>query len=268
MEHDNIVDIVPAKSISDTVDSEHDLPIDMEVDLIDVNLEEIPEGPVGLHKNPGVHNEVREGSKALHKNAEEQIFLDEDNIHAATCVTNCARETLDHFEAVANDQVQSDSGVKFSEVAGQSSMLSSQFETNFNLSAFGLSMGTSYAESSSKIGKLSEKIRHDVRQLGLLCAAGSAIEKGKLINVLIINQQLDRKKDKVIDSAELGVQKEAKKEREQVIKQYDDQLRELRDKFKKLKSEHVAANKAVLLKRKAYKLEKRTNRQQNPAIHC
>ncbi|KAJ6639596.1 hypothetical protein Bhyg_12343 [Pseudolycoriella hygida] len=75
-------------------------------------------------------------------------------------------------------------------------------------------------------------------------------------NMSINKEIAPRKKDKVIDSAELGVQEEAKKEREQVIKQYDDQLRELRDKFKKLKSEHMAANKAMLLKRKAYELEK------------
>lgn len=75
-------------------------------------------------------------------------------------------------------------------MAGPSNVWRSQDAINFNLSTFGLHMdtGTSNAASSSRMGTIVEKIRRDVRQLGLLCAA---TDKEKLINVLIINQQLD-----------------------------------------------------------------------------
>lgn len=56
------------------------------------------------------------------------------------------------------------------------------------MSTFGLSTEISRVENSSKIGKLVDTIRRDVKELGLLCAAG---DKEKLISVLVINQQLN-----------------------------------------------------------------------------
>lgn len=76
----------------------------------------------------------------------------------------------------------------FSELTGPNEFLKSQSETSFDLSAFGISAEAPNAENASKMGKLVEKIRRDVKQLGLLCAAS---HKEKLINILIINQQLN-----------------------------------------------------------------------------
>lgn len=56
------------------------------------------------------------------------------------------------------------------------------------MSAFGISSTEPQPEDESRIGKISDKIRRDVKQLGLLCAAS---DKSKLVNILIINQQLD-----------------------------------------------------------------------------
>lgn len=255
-------------------------------------------------------------------------------------------------------------------MAGQSDFFRSQSDTIFDLSTFGISMNTPNVENSTRIGILAGKIRRDVRQLGLLCAAS---DKEKLINVLIINQQLNiidpplielestetpeqprtiksvlkpptipqrvkpkrnmnlkisygvvtakevvqslvdreeadrqhaierekdniakierentmaaveeemknlrkllsnarsenvamnkeiaqKKKNKSIDSIELAREEAQKKERENGIKQYDDQLRKLRDKMKNLKSIHVATNKDVILKRKNFESQKK-----------
>lgn len=49
-------------------------------------------------------------------------------------------------------------------------------------------MERSGTQNECKIGKLADKIRRDVKQLGLLCAAR---DKEKLINILVINQQLN-----------------------------------------------------------------------------
>lgn len=78
--------------------------------------------------------------------------------------------------------------VKLSELAGHNEIFRSSFETSFSLGAFGLSTEESREQNASKIGKLVETIRRDVKQLGLLCAAS---DKEKLINVLVINQQLN-----------------------------------------------------------------------------
>lgn len=76
----------------------------------------------------------------------------------------------------------------FSELAGPIEFLKSQSQTTFDLTVFGIPSKSSDAENASKMGKLAEKIRRDVKQLGLLCAAS---DKEKLINILIINQQLN-----------------------------------------------------------------------------
>lgn len=259
--------------------------------------------------------------------------------------------------------------VKLSELAGHNEIFQS-FDSNFTLSAFGLSGEELQVENSSKIAKLADKIRRDLKQLGLVCAAG---DKAKLINILVINQQLNiidpppieqletepsseprsiksilkpptmpervkpkrnlnlkvaygvvtaeevvqcmfdreaadrqqeiqreqdeiaklerenvmkdvdeqlkevrnflsaaraenvamnketaqKKKNKTIEGSELALQEEAKEERENTIKLYDEQLRELREKMKSLKSIHVAKNKAVLLKRKNFEQQKK-----------
>lgn len=267
------------------------------------------------------------------------------------------------------DQVRDN--VKLSELAGHNEIFQSSFETNFSLRAFGLCEEALQVENSSKIGKLADKIRREVQQLGLLCAAG---DKEKLINVLVINQQLSiidpppvepplesepfleprsiksilkqptmpqrvkpkrnlnlkisygvvtaeeivqsifekeaadrlheiereqdeiakvkrentikdvdeqlkevrnflstaraenvavnketvqKKKNKTIEGSELALQEAAKDERETTIKLYDEQLRELKEKMKSLRSTHVAENKAVLLKRKNFELRKK-----------
>lgn len=259
--------------------------------------------------------------------------------------------------------------VKFSELAVRSGMFQSKFETNFNLSAFGLFAEPSDTQNAGKIQKLTDKIRRDVKQLGWLCAA---TDKEKLINVLVINQQLNiidspqvepleasvieprtiktilkpptmpqrvkpkknmnlkisygvmtakelvqsiyereaadrqqeiereeneiarherenelkevddqlkdvrkmlstlrsenatinkeitqKKKNKTIDVGDLELQEAEKNDREIVIKEHDDQLHELREKIKDLKSAHVAVNKAVALKRKNFEQEKK-----------
>lgn len=259
--------------------------------------------------------------------------------------------------------------VKFSELAVHSGIFQSKFETNFYLSTFGLDSEPLDTQNAGKIQKLTEKMRRDVKQLGLLCAA---TDKEKLINVLVINQQLNlidppqveildspeieprtiktilkppvmpqrvkpkrnmnlkisygvmtakelvqsvydretadrqqevereeseiakherekeikevddqlkdirrmlstlrtenatankeiaqKKKNKTIDVGDLELQEAAKNDREIVIREYDDQLHELREKMKDLKSVHVAANKAVALKRKNFEQEKK-----------
>lgn len=256
----------------------------------------------------------------------------------------------------------------FSELAGPNQLFKSQSTTRFDLSAFGISTSASTAENDSKMGKVADKIRRDVKQLGLLCAAS---DKEKLINILIINQQLNvidpppveenvsseesrtiksilkaptmpqrinkkrnmnlkvsygvvtakeivqsimdreaadhqhemereedeiaklareneiaavddelkfmrtliratrsevvalqkelvqKKKNKAIDSVDLELQEAAKHEKEVLIKEYDEQLRELREKMKNLKANNVEINKAVSLKRKTFELQKK-----------
>lgn len=52
-------------------------------------------------------------------------------------------------------------------------------------------------------------------------------------------------------------QETAKNERENQINIYDEQLRGFRDKLKDLRSIHIEANKAVLLKRKDFDLKRK-----------
>ncbi len=69
----------------------------------------------------------------------------------------------------------------FAELTGPNEFFKSQSGTQFDLRTFGISTEASNVENASRI-------RHDVKQLGLLCAAS---DKEKLINILIINQQLN-----------------------------------------------------------------------------
>lgn len=79
--------------------------------------------------------------------------------------------------------------VKFSELAVHDSTFQSKVDVNFNLSTFGLSTDTSATQiNAGKIQKLTEMVRRGVKQLGMLCAAS---DKEKLINILVINQQLN-----------------------------------------------------------------------------
>lgn len=80
--------------------------------------------------------------------------------------------------------------INFSALSGRErdGIFRSQIDTTFNLTAFGLTTETSVKQNGSKIAKLTDKIRRDVKELGLLCAAS---DKEKLLNVLIINQQLN-----------------------------------------------------------------------------
>lgn len=264
--------------------------------------------------------------------------------------------------------MRSSDTVKLSELSGQNAIFRSAFDANFSLSAFGVPSESSRVVNATKIGKLVDSIRRDVKHLGVLYAAS---DKEKLINVLVINQQLNiidppiveqpeqaqeprsiasilkpptmpqrvkqkrnlnlkisygvvtakevvqsviereaadrqhesereldeiakhqreneinevddqlkevrnylssiraenvainkeiaqKKKKKTIELDELAVQEAGKNERESQIKIFDDELRELREKLKELKSFHVAANKAVLLKRKNFELQKK-----------
>lgn len=67
-------------------------------------------------------------------------------------------------------------------------MFCSNFDTNYNLTTFGITPDTSSTSNGSKIKKLADKIRRDVKEMALLCATN---DKEKLVNVLIINQQLN-----------------------------------------------------------------------------
>lgn len=102
-------------------------------------------------------------------------------------------------------------------------------------------------ERENKIKEVDEELR-DVRKiLGTLRSENLAVNK----------EIAQKKKNKIIDCDELELQEAAKDDRENIIKQYDDELRELREIVKKLKSTHVAANKAVLLKRKTFEQQKK-----------
>lgn len=79
------------------------------------------------------------------------------------------------------------SHISFSELGGHKEMFRSKFDTNFDLTTFGVSSQPSNIRSEDKIAKLADKIRRDVNELALFCAANY---KEKLVNVLIINQQL------------------------------------------------------------------------------
>lgn len=89
--------------------------------------------------------------------------------------------------------------VTFSELVGSSDVLKSQGEVRFDLQAFGIHGNDQNGENDSKMGVLVDKIRRDVKQLGLLCAAS---DKSKLVNILIINQQLDVIDPPVVEEVE------------------------------------------------------------------
>lgn len=95
------------------------------------------------------------------------------------------------------EETNSSDPITFSSLNGRAGIFRSAFDTNFNFSTFGLTTSTPDKENldTSKASKLIGKIRSDVRNLGLLCAAN---DKEKLLNVLIINQQLN-----IIESAEV-----------------------------------------------------------------
>lgn len=62
----------------------------------------------------------------------------------------------------------------------------SNVDTQFDIADFGISDNIT-SHTQTKLSKLTQKIRRDVKELGLLCAA---TDKKKLVNILIINQQL------------------------------------------------------------------------------
>lgn len=78
--------------------------------------------------------------------------------------------------------------INLSQLSGNNQIFQSKFDTNFNLSTFGITTDTSSMTNGNKISKLADKIRRDVKEMALLCAAN---DKEKLLNVLIINQQLN-----------------------------------------------------------------------------
>lgn len=202
-------------------------------------------------------------------------------------------------------QQRSSDIVKLSELAGHNDIFRSDFEASFSLTAFGLPTESSHTENATKIGKLAESIRRDVKQLALLCAAN---DKGKLINVLVINQQLNIIDPPIIDQPEpaqeprsiasilkpstmpqrvkqksnlnlkisYGVvtakevvqnvidrQQESKREldviakhqRENEIKEVDEQLKGARNYLTTIRAENVAANKEIALKKKNKTIE-------------
>lgn len=339
------------------------------VELVDVDLEECPAGAFPSESSysfePFVVDTVEMNPR------EEQIEVGYMKPSSNGNLDQRVNVAISYFLFIPSDQVRpGDNSVKFSELTGNSGIFQSKFETNFNLSSFGLAMESSDTQiNAGKIQKLTEKIRRDVKQLGLVCAA---TDKEKLINVLVINQQLNfidppqveafepsvietrtiktilkpptmpqrvkpkrnmnlkisygvmtakelvqsvyereaadrqqdvereeneiakherenemkevdeqlrdirkklstlrtenatankeiaqKKKSKNIEVDDLDLQEAAKSDREFVIKELDDQLHELREKMKHLKSIHVAASKAVALKRKNFEQEKK-----------
>lgn len=78
--------------------------------------------------------------------------------------------------------------IKLSELNGHNEVFRSKFDTDFNLSTFGITSDTVSTQNGNKVTKIAEKIRRDLKELALLCAAN---DKEKLVNVLIINQQLN-----------------------------------------------------------------------------
>lgn len=88
--------------------------------------------------------------------------------------------------------------VTFEELSGRDKIFRSHVDTGFDMLDFGISdhLTLQSPQSQSKRSKLVQKIRRDVRELGLLCAA---TDKKKLVNVLIINQQLN-----AIDSPDMS----------------------------------------------------------------
>ncbi|XP_037043651.1 uncharacterized protein LOC119079698 [Bradysia coprophila] len=90
-----------------------------------------------------------------------------------------------------NESRLSNVAVTFSELSGRDRIFRSNVDTDFDMFDFGISdqIPTSQSlQNQSKLTKLTQKIRRDIRELGLLCAA---TDKKKLINILVINQQLN-----------------------------------------------------------------------------
>lgn len=347
------------------------------VELMDVDVDEIPDGPVSSYQQEinQCHQRTEIASGCIEPSSVHQVPNEKVNVTQSQPIVNGKLTKKGFLLSLqsfffSSDQVPVDK-VKLSDIAGQRDWFRSQGETHISLSSFGLSNVTMTGESSSRKAKLVEKIRRDVKQLGLLCAAGSESDKEQLVNVLIINQQLNiidpppvdelepsdeprtiksilkpptvpqrvkpkrnmnlkisygvvtaeevvqsllereaadrqhkiereaddiakiareneiatleeelkhlrkfvsdarsenaaknkeiiqKKKAKSIESTELMLEEAGKEERENLIKQYDGQLRELRERMKELKSVHVATNKDVLLKRKAFEMRKK-----------
>ncbi|KAJ6639201.1 hypothetical protein Bhyg_11943 [Pseudolycoriella hygida] len=133
------------------------------VELVNINAEDIPEGPIG--------QEIQ-----LKSAGEMSYFSVQPNNETGQVVS------------IPIEPSQNNNCVAFSELCGPSEIYKSQSETRFDLSSFGLSAEGPNAENTSKMGKLVDKIRLDVKRLGMLCAASA---KEKLINILVINQQLN-----------------------------------------------------------------------------
>ncbi|KAJ6639611.1 hypothetical protein Bhyg_12358, partial [Pseudolycoriella hygida] len=143
-------------------------------ELVDISMDEIPDGPL--------------------ISAEYQNLLSQE--HAVQSLENDRGIST---ATAMNAPTSTDNCVAFYELAGPNEFLKSQSGTKFDLTAFGIPTGTPNTENASKMEHLADKIRHDVKQLGLLCAASN---KEKLINILIINQQLDAIDPPPIERAE------------------------------------------------------------------
>lgn len=160
-----------------------DTNIDPVIELVDVNMDDIPEGPLVSSDDQFFYGQEHSI----------QSLKNDRNSHTSTSTNgtlNLKKIRFSHFDSffIRSDQAPINNSVSFSELAGPNEFLKSQSETRFDLAVFGVSTESPNAENASKIGNLSEKIRRDVKQLGLLCAAS---DKQKLINILVINQQLN-----------------------------------------------------------------------------
>lgn len=101
----------------------------------------------------------------------------------------------------AEQSYRSNVAINFSELSCHDKIFRSSFDFGVDMCDFGVS-DQSFLQNQSKLSKLTQKIRRDVRELALFCAAN---EKQKLVNVLIINQQLN-----VIDPPYLPLEEAAK----------------------------------------------------------
>lgn len=81
-----------------------------------------------------------------------------------------------------------DVAVNLSELSSRDKIFCSNVETAFGMSDFGISDHLLSQSSQSKLSKLTQKVRRDVKELAIMCAAA---DKTKLVNILVINQQLN-----------------------------------------------------------------------------
>lgn len=130
---------------------------------------------------PVIVNDVFEQSNTDYIGAE---FVDENE--AIDCID--LDVTTEREQCNVEQTEQCRVAAKFSELNCRDKIFRSNVDTGFDMSDFGISDRLLSQDPQSKFSKLCQKIRKDVKELALMCAA---TDKAKLINILIINQQLN-----------------------------------------------------------------------------